>query len=63
MATFTSLVEIFGTQYRTFTGISIGYPWATGIMTFSLFSYLIKDWHYIQLLSTTVCLFQIGHIW
>ena len=63
MVTFTSLIEIFATKYRTFTGLGVGFPWAIGIMTFSLFSYLIKDWHYIQLMSTTVCLFQIGLVW
>ena len=63
MVTFTSLIEMFPTKYRTFTGIGVGFPWAIGIMTFSLFSYLIKDWHYIQLMSTTVCLFQIGLVW
>ena len=63
MVTFTSLVEIFASQYRTFTGLGVGFPWAVGIMTFSLFSYLIKDWRYIQLMSTSVCLFQIGLVW
>ncbi|CAB3991007.1 organic cation transporter -like [Paramuricea clavata] len=63
IVTFTSLVEIFASQYRTFTGLGVEFPWAVGIMTFSLFSYLIKDWRYIQLMSTSVCLFQIGLVW
>jgi hypothetical protein len=63
MASFTIVIEIFATQYRTFAGLGFGYPWAIGIMALSLFSYLIKDWHYIQLMSTTVGLFQIGLVW
>ncbi|XP_028417308.1 uncharacterized protein LOC114541706 [Dendronephthya gigantea] len=63
MSTFTSLMELFATKYRTYIGVGIGFPWATGIMTLALFSYLIKDWHYIQLLSTTVCLLQVALVW
>ena len=63
IVTYTSIVEIFATQYRTFTSLSVGYFWAAGIMTLALLSFLIKDWHYIQLLSTTVCLYQIGLVW
>ena len=63
MVTFTMLIEIFPTKYRTLSGLAFGFPWAIGIMSFALFSYLIKDWHYIQLMSTSVCLFQIGLVW
>ncbi|CAB4023822.1 organic cation transporter -like [Paramuricea clavata] len=63
IATFTSQVEMLATQYRTSFGIGQGVFWATGVMSLALVSYLIKEWHYIQLVSTTIFLFQIGLVW
>ncbi|CAB3998813.1 organic cation transporter -like [Paramuricea clavata] len=60
---FTSQVEMLSTQYRPSFGIGQGFFWVTGVMSLALVSYLIKDWHYIQLVSTTIFLFQIGFVW
>ena len=56
-------MEFAQIRHRTLAGTSLEVFWAIGILYFSLISYLVRDWHYIQLTLSLHSLITIAYYW
>lgn len=60
---FVMACELFPAENRTFAGMAIENFWATGMCLLALFSYLIRDWRYVQLLISIPGVLTIAFYW
>lgn len=51
---FCLLMEILGPEYRTKVTFAFSFGWATGLMLLPGIAYLLRDWVYLQIFSTSL---------
>jgi len=60
---FVMACELFPAENRTFAGMALEDFWATGMCLLAGFAYVIRDWHYLQLLISLPGILCIALIW
>lgn len=60
---FVMSCELFPAARRTIAGVAIENFWAVGMMIMPLLAYLIRDWHYLQVVLTLPGLLTLSFYW
>ena len=61
--TYSMVMELFSSQYRTLAGCVIEGFWASGVITLALIAKYVHDWRNIQLAINIPTIATVFYIW